>query len=85
MVQESTLGQQRLQHEARLTKEMKEVSVRVELEKAENERKTRYLTELKRLGVDMTKYLVALQPEFVPEKEVIVGPAVREVTLNTEI
>ncbi|XP_064395778.1 uncharacterized protein LOC135342867 [Halichondria panicea] len=82
MQQDSTLGQQRLQHDARLKKEMKEVEVRVDVEKAENEQNAKFLAELRDLGVDMTKYLVALQPEFVPEKEIIVGPAAREVTVN---
>ncbi len=52
------------------------------MEKAENEQNAKFLAELRDLGVDMTKYLVALQPEFVPEKEIIVGPAAREVTVN---
>ena len=55
----------------------------MELEKLENEQKAAYLSQLKSRGVDMTKYLIALQPEFVPEKEIIVGPAVREVSNKT--
>ena len=47
----------------------------VEMEKVENEQKTAFLRKLQELGVDMTRYLVALRPEFVPEKEIVVGPA----------
>lgn len=50
--------------------------MKVELEKMENEQKAAFLHRLEELGVDMTRYLVALRPEFVPEKEVVVGPAV---------
>ena len=60
-----------------------QVEMNVEVEKAKNEQETAFLAELRSLGVDMTKYLVALQPEFVPEKEVIVGPATREVTIGS--
>lgn len=56
--------------------------MRVTVEKAENEQQAKYLSELQGLEVDMTKYLVALQPEFVPEKEIIVGPASREVKIG---
>lgn len=49
----------------------------VELEKMENEQKAAFLRNLQELGVDMTRYLVALRPEFVPEKEIVVGPAAR--------
>jgi len=56
-----------------------QVEMRVEVEKSENEQEAAFLSQLRGLGVDMTKYLVALQPEFVPEKEVIVGPATREI------
>lgn len=85
MQQEALLSKQRLVHEAKLKKKMAEIEMRVEVEKAENEQKAAFLAELRSLGVDMTKYLVALQPEFVPEKEVIVGPATREVTINASI
>lgn len=54
----------------------------VELDKEENEQKAFYLKKLQSLGVDMTKYVLAIQEEFVPEKEIIVGPAAREVTLE---
>ena len=49
--------------------------MKVELEKMENEQKAAFLQQLQELGVDMTRYLVALRPEFVPEKEIVVGPA----------
>ena len=52
-----------------------QVDVTVEMEKVENEQKTAFLRKLQELGVDMTRYLVALRPEFVPEKEIVVGPA----------
>ena len=47
----------------------------VEMEKLEHEQKAAFLRKLQELGVDMTRYLVALRPEFVPEKEIVVGPA----------
>ena len=49
--------------------------MKVEVEKMENEQKAAFLQQLQELGVDMTRYLVALRPEFVPEKEIVVGPA----------
>lgn len=54
----------------------------VELDKEENEQKAFYLKKLQSLGVDMTKYVLAIQEEFVPEKEIIVGPATKEVSLE---
>jgi hypothetical protein len=53
--------------------------MKVELEKMENEQKAAFLQKLQELGVDMTRYLVALRPEFVPEKEIVVGPAAKVV------
>ena len=55
--------------------------MKVELEKMENEQKAAYLQKLQELGVDMTRYLVALRPEFVPEKEIVVGPAAKVVSV----
>ena len=52
-----------------------QVEMKVELEKMENDQKAAFLQKLQELGVDMTRYLVALRPEFVPEKEIVVGPA----------
>lgn len=54
----------------------------VELDKEENEQKAFYLRKLQSLGVDMTEYVIAIQEEFVPEKEIIVGPATKEVSLE---
>ena len=51
----------------------------MELERSEHHHKAEYLQKLKDMKVDMTRYLISQQPEFVPEKEVIVGPAVRTV------
>ena len=53
--------------------------MKVEVEKMENEQKAAFLQKLRELGVDMTRYLVALRPEFVPEKEIVVGPAAKVV------
>jgi len=41
-------------------------------------------THTQELGVDMTRYLLSLQEEFVPEKEVVVGPAARTVSHTTK-
>ena len=54
----------------------------MEMDKVENEQKVFFLRKLQELGVDMTKYMMAIQEEFVPEKEVVVGPATKEVTLQ---
>lgn len=80
--QQSAAQTDQLTHEAKLTNELKEVEMEVELDKEENEQKAFYLKKLQSLGVDMTKYVLAIQEEFVPEKEIIVGPAAREVTLE---
>ncbi len=54
----------------------------VELDKEENEQKAFYLKKLQSLGVDMTKYILALQEDDVPLKEIIVGPATKEISLE---
>jgi hypothetical protein len=59
-----------------------QVEMEVELDKEENEQKAFYLKKLQALGVDMTKYMLAIQEDFVPEKEIIMGPAAREVNLE---
>lgn len=59
--------------------------MKVGLEKMENEQKAEFLRKLQELGVDMTRYLVALRPEFVPEKEVIVGPAANVVQGDSRV
>ena len=48
----------------------------------ENEQKCSFLLQLQGLGLDMSKYLLALQKEFVPEKQIVIGPATREVQLK---
>ena len=59
--------------------------MKVELEKMENEQKAAFLHKLQELGVDMTCYLVALQPEFVPKKEVVVGPAANVIQGHSKV
>ena len=54
----------------------------VELDKEENEQKAFFFKRLQTLGVDMTQYMLAMQEDFVPEKEIVVGPASKEVTLQ---
>lgn len=54
------------------------------MDKLENEQKAFFLKKLQDLGVDMTRYMLALQEEFVPEKEIIVGPATKEIHLQTD-
>ena len=44
-------------------------------EKAMNDYTLNYFKQLKEVGVDMTKYLVHLQPVYKPEKEIFVGPS----------
>ena len=56
---------------------------KLEVERKEHLQKAAYLQSLKDLGVDMTKYLVALQPHFAPEKEVIVGGPAATVAPST--
>ena len=53
--------------------------MQLEIEKAENEMRQEYLQGLKQLGVDMSRYLICRQPEFAPDKEVIVGPATQTI------
>ena len=60
--------------------------MQLEVEKAENEMRQEYMRGLKDLGVDMSRYLICRQPEFAPDKEVIVGPAMQTVARpNAEI
>ena len=59
-----------------------QVELEVELDKEENEQKAYFLKNLQSLGVDMTQYMLAIQEEFVPEKEIIVGPATEEISLQ---
>ena len=55
----------------------------MEMDKLANEQKAYYLKRLQDLGLDMSKYMVCLQDQFVPEKQVVVGPATKEITLDT--
>lgn len=50
-----------------------QLEAKLEVEHKEHQLKTAYLESLKELGVDMTGYLIACQPQFGPEKEVIIG------------
>lgn len=59
-----------------------QVELEVEMDKLENEQKAFFLRQLEEQGVDMTKYVLAIQEDFVPEKEIVVGPAAREVTVQ---
>ena len=52
------------------------------MEKIENEQKTYFLKQLESLGVDMTKYMLASQEDIVPEREIVVGPPAREITVE---
>ncbi len=54
----------------------------MEMDKIENEQKTYFLKKLQSLGVDMTQYTLAIQEEIIPEKEIVVGPATREITIE---
>ena len=50
-----------------------QLEAKLEVERKEHQLKAGHLESLRELGVDMTRYLVACQPQFGPEKEVIVG------------
>ena len=52
------------------------------MDKIENEQKTYFLKQLEALGVDMTQYLLALDEEIIPEKEIVIGPATREISIE---
>ena len=56
--------------------------MQVELEKEENEQKAFFLKKLQSLGVDMTKYMLAIEEDYVPEREIVLGPATKEVSLQ---
>jgi len=51
-----------------------QTQVQLDSEREDNEHTLDYYKQLKQLGVDMTKYLVHLQPTYKPEKEIFVGP-----------
>lgn len=81
--QDTSLAKLKLKHTAKLKKEAAEVELKVAMEKETHQRKAAFLRQLRELGVDMTRYILSLQVEFVPEKEVIVGPATRTVAKTT--
>ena len=54
---------------------LSQTEVQLSSEKAENDHTLEYYRQLKELDVDMTKYLVHLQPIYKPEKEIFVGPS----------
>lgn len=56
--------------------------MQLEVESAKNDMRQQYLQSLKDLKVDMTAYLTAVQPQFVPEQEIIVGPPENSVPRN---
>ena len=55
----------------------------MEMEKEENEQKAAYLEKLQEMGVNMTRYMLAIRKELVPTDDIIVGPALNEVHLKT--
>lgn len=72
---EHELEMESLVHEAQLKQKDAETEVQLLAEKAGNEHTLEYFRQLKELDVDMTKYLVHLQPAYKPEKEIFVGPS----------
>ena len=50
------------------------MNLEADLEKQHNKQKSEFLSQLRGLGVDTTTYLVALQPEFSADNELIVSP-----------
>ncbi len=61
-----------------------QVDLQVELERTENDQKAQFLQSLQDLGVDMTRYMLAIRKELAPTRDVIVGPPVKEVQLKTD-
>ena len=62
-----------------------QLEAKLEVERKEHQLKTAYLESLKEQGVDMTRYLVARQPQFGPEKEVIVGGPVTTAPVSSNV
>ena len=56
--------------------------MQLDVESAKNDMRQQYLQSLKDLKVDMTTYLTAVQPQFVPEQEIIVGPPANSIPSN---
>ena len=54
---------------------MLQVLLDVEMKQLENEQKSTFLTKLNNLDVDNTRYLVAKQPHFRAENEIVVAPS----------
>lgn len=54
---------------------MVQVLLDAEMERLENQQKANFLTELRDLDVDNTRYLVAKQPQFRAENEIVIAPA----------
>ncbi|XP_065916630.1 uncharacterized protein [Dysidea avara] len=62
-------------HESQLKQDDAETEIELQSKKAENEHTVDYFKHLKnQLDVDMTRYLVHLQPVYKPQKEIYVGP-----------
>ena len=62
-----------------------QLEAKLEVERKEHQLKAAHLESLKDLGVDMTRYLVARQPQFGPEKEVIVGGPAATASRSTQL
>ena len=60
---------------------LQQLEAKLEVERKEHQLRAAHLESLRELGVDMTRYLVARQPQFGPEKEVIVGAPTATVPL----
>lgn len=73
LTQDWQLEKERIVYQTNLKLEAEELEAKLEVERKEHQLKTAHMESLKQLGVDMTRYLVARQPQFGPEKEVIVG------------
>ena len=54
-----------------------QVELDVEVEKKANDQMAAFLEKLRELGVDSTQYVVAVQPEFTADKEIVVAPSVK--------
>lgn len=52
-----------------------QVLLDAEMDKLENQQKSSFLKELRGLNVDNTRYLIAKQPQFCAENEIVVSPA----------
>ncbi|CAI8029915.1 hypothetical protein GBAR_LOCUS16979 [Geodia barretti] len=82
LTQDWVLEEERLVYQSALKLEAEELEAKLEVEKKEHQLKAAHLESLRELGVDMTRYLVARQPQFGPEKEVIVGAPTSTIPSN---